>query len=174
MNTNAAESKEFDINGNNMTEGEQLKADVAQVSDNKMSGLIQFIKYAIVGGMNTLLTMMVIYICKSILDINPYVSNAIGYGVGLINSFIWNRSWVFKAKDGKMSVQAVKFFIGFGLCYFLQFLIVWALNSSSFGQFEYVIFGFTLSGYGIATLIGMVVYTVCYYIYNRVFAFKTE
>ena len=86
--------------------------------------LIQLAKYAIVGVMNTLLTLAVIFICKSLLGVNPYISNALGYIVGLINSFLWNRSWVFRRRDGKLSRQAILFLIGFAVCYGLQFFTV--------------------------------------------------
>lgn len=132
----------------------------------------QLIKYAIVGIMNTLITLCVIFICKSGFGVNPYVSNAIGYGFGVLNSFLWNRSWVFHAKNGKIHYQAIRFLVGFGICYALQFFVVWSLNQSSFGLIEIPIAGFTLSGYGIATLIGTVVYTLSNFVYNRIFAFK--
>lgn len=137
------------------------------------AALLQLIRYAIVGTMNTLLTLAVIFICKSIIGINPYVSNAIGYFVGLINSFIWNRWWVFHATDhGRIHHQAARFLLGFFICYGIQLLVVWLLNKSSFGDIMVSVMGITLSGYGIATLIGNVVYTGCNFIYNRVIAFK--
>lgn len=157
------------------TESNKADCDVRNIEKREIYNsktFYQFIKYAIVGVMNTLLTLLVIYICKSFLDINPYVSNGIGYGTGLINSFLWNRTWVFKAADGKFHKQAVKFLIGFAICYIIQFFIVWSLNQSSFGEIEVIIMGFTLSGYGIATLIGNVGYTLCNFIYNRMVAFK--
>ena len=55
---------------------------------NNNAPIIQLIKYAIVGVMNTLITLGVIFVCKSILGVNPYVSNALGYVAGLLNSFI--------------------------------------------------------------------------------------
>ena len=134
--------------------------------------LIQLAKYAIVGVMNTLLTLAVIFICKSLLGVNPYISNALGYIVGLINSFLWNRAWVFRRRDGKLSRQAILFLVGFAVCYGLQFFTVWSLNQSSFGEIKIQILSFTLSGYGIATLIGNVVYTVCNFIFNRLFTFS--
>lgn len=139
---------------------------------NHDKALIQLAKYAIVGVMNTLLTLAVIFICKSILGVNPYISNALGYIVGLINSFLWNRTWVFRRRDGKMSRQAILFLIGFAVCYGLQFVTVWSLNQSSFGEIEIQISTFTLSGYGIATLISNVVYTACNFIFNRLFTFS--
>lgn len=135
--------------------------------------IIQFVKYALVGVLNTSLTLVVIFICKSMLDVNPYVSNAIGYVVGLINSFLWNRQWVFRS-NGAMHRQALHFVCGFLLCYAVQFVVVWLLNQSTFGELQFVILGVTLSGYGIATLIGNVCYTVVNFVYNRTVTFKSR
>jgi len=134
----------------------------------------QLCKYAVVGVMNTMLTLIIIFVCKSLLNINPYVSNAIGYVAGLFNSFLWNRAWVFHAKSGRIHRQAMYFLVGFLLCYGIQLLVVWLLNQSSFGDIEILIIGFTLSGYGLATLIGNVVYTMCNFMYNKVIAFKVK
>ncbi len=136
------------------------------------SVLTQFLKYACVGILNTLVTLCVIYICKSLLNINPLVSNAIGYVCGVINSFIWNKNWVFKSSGG-YSKEAIRFIIGFLLCYGLQFLTVWILSyQTSLKNFEFDIVTFTLSGYGLATLIGNVVYTLSNYVYNKVVTFR--
>lgn len=132
----------------------------------------QFIKYAVVGCMNTALTLIVIFVCKSLLGVNPYVSNALGYIAGLINSFLWNRRWVFHSTDGRIHRQAIHFLIGFCICYAVQFAVVWMLNQSSFGQLEVNVAGFTLSGYGIATLIGNICYTLANFVYNRTITFR--
>lgn len=134
--------------------------------------IVQLSKYALVGAMNTLLTLCVIFLCKSVFGVNPYLSNGIGYFVGLVNSFLWNRSWVFHAGEGKIHHQAVRFLLGFALCYTIQFFVVWLLNQSSFGEIRIDILGFTLSGYGIATLIGNIVYTMSNFLYNRLVAFR--
>jgi putative flippase GtrA len=135
------------------------------------SPIVQFAKYAIVGVMNTLLTLGVIFVCKSFFGVNAYVSNAIGYVAGVINSFLWNRNWVFKS-NGRFSRQAVHFIVGFLVCYAVQFAVVWGLNQFALKDFEVDIVVMTLSGYGIATLIGNVCYTVCNFIYNRLVTFK--
>ena len=138
----------------------------------KRKTIVQFMKYVIVGCMNTAITLGVIFVCKSLLDVNPYLSNALGYIAGLINSFIWNKNWVFKSQNG-YSREAIKFEIGFGICYLLQLGVVYGLNSTTFGTYEWQILGiFTISGYGVATLLGSVAYTVVNYVYNRVVTFK--
>lgn len=133
--------------------------------------MFRFMKYCAVGVLNTLLCLGVIFICKSLLGFNPYVSNAVGYIAGVINSFLWNKKWVFRS-DGGMGKEAIVFVVGFAICYALQFLVVWGLNQSSFGEIEVGIWVFTLSGYGIATIIGNVVYTVANFLYNRLVTFR--
>lgn len=140
----------------------------------RRENILQFMRYACVGAMNTLLTLAVIVLCKSIFDINEYVSNAIGYVAGLINSFIWNRHWVFRS-DGALSKQAILFLTGFGICYLVQLLFVWMVTQSWFGSLEFDLpWGLVISGYGIATLGGNVVYTICNFLYNRLLTFKAK
>ena len=90
--------------------------------------ILQFVKYGLVGVMNTLITLVVIFLCKSILGISPMVSNAIGYVAGLINSFLWNKKWVFKSDNGYVK-EAVKFALGWGICYCVQFAVVYYLSN---------------------------------------------
>ena len=136
------------------------------------NSLIQFLKYACVGVLNTLVTLCVIFICKVLLGVNPLVSDAIGYVAGVVNSFLWNKNWVFKT-SGHYTREAVKFIVGFLICYGLQFLTVWLLSyQTPLKEFQVYIFAFTLSGYGIATLIGNVVYTMTNYVYNKIVTFR--
>lgn len=131
---------------------------------------MQFLRYCVVGGLNTAVTMGVIFVCKSLLGVNPYVSNALGYGAGLINSFLWNRAWVFRSQ-GRFRGEALRFAVGFGLCYLLQLCFVYCLSQSAFGALEFDILGFVLSGYGVATLMGNVVYTVANFAFNKIVTF---
>jgi len=133
---------------------------------------MQFVKYCIVGVLNTLVTLGVIYLCKSLLGWNLYVSNALGYICGVVNSFVCNRQWVFHS-HGHYGREALKFIVGFLLCYGLQFIVVWMLTST-YGKYDFRILGIVLSGYGIATLIGNVVYTLANFVYNRMVTFTAR
>lgn len=141
------------------------------MKNNKRQTLGQLIKYALVGCMNTMLTLCVIFLCKSVLGVNAYVSNALGYVVGLINSFLWNRKWVFRS-NGSISREAIVFLSGFAVCYLVQFAVVWVLNQSSFGKLEFDLGIVVVSGYGVATLIGNVAYTLSNFVYNKLLTFK--
>lgn len=142
--------------------------------------ILQFAKYIIVGVLNTLVTLVVIFLAKSVLNLNPYLSNMVGYATGIANSFLWNRQWVFKS-GGTFMADMVRFLGGCLLCYLVQLLTVWAAFtltplSHLMMPITVPVTGavYTLSGYGVATLIGMGVYTLSNYFYNRLFAFKAK
>ncbi len=138
----------------------------------KRASLVQLVKYGVVGCINTALTLGVIYLCKSFFGINEYLSNALGYIAGFVNSFLWNRQWVFRS-GGRISREAAMFLCGFAVCYCVQFAVVWMLTRSPFGVMEYdVTERIVVSGYGIATLVGNVAYTVSNFIFNKVVTFS--
>ena len=142
---------------------------IAAVPDRKTIG--QLIRYAMVGVMNTLLTLVVIFVLKSLFGVNLWVSNACGYVAGFINSFVWNKLWVFKSHKHFLR-ESFMFALGFLLCYALQFAVTWVLTSCTpLGSWEFCIIGMTFSGYGVATLLGMVIYTLANFIYNRFVTF---
>ncbi len=134
--------------------------------------MIQFIRYGAVGVINTMVTLLVIFVCKSLIGFNPWVSNAIGYIAGFINSFIWNKVWVFRSHNGVVR-EAFRFCVGFILCYGLQLLATWLLTEHTpIGDIIIDILGFSISGYGIATLMGMIIYTIANFVFNRTVTFK--
>ncbi|MCM1318610.1 MAG: GtrA family protein [Bacteroides sp.] len=137
----------------------------------KRDSLLQLVKYGVVGCLNTALTLGIIFVCKSFLGVDEYLSNALGYVAGFVNSFLWNRRWVFRS-DGRLRREAALFLCGFAVCYCVQFAVVWVLSRSPFGDMEYAFTDrIVLSGYGIATLIGNVAYTLSNFIFNKVVTF---
>lgn len=141
------------------------------MTNERTEKIIQFVKYCLVGVLNTLVTFGVIYLCKSFLGWNLYLSNALGYVCGVINSFLCNKSWVFKSKGGYRR-EALRFLCGFGICYCLQFIVVLLITESPIGIINFEVLGIVISGYGIATLLGNVVYTIANFIYNRLVTFR--
>lgn len=135
---------------------------------------VQFVKYCTVGVLNTLITLAVIYLCKSFLDLNLYLSNAIGYIAGLANSFIFNKNWVFHSK-GRYRREAAVFIMGFLVCYAIQLFTVWAVTTSWPGPDLYQLTpDIAITPYGIATLLGNVAYTLANFIYNRTLTFRQK
>ena len=66
----------------------------------------------------------------------------------------------------------MRFLAGFGICYALQFVLVWMLTQSDFGNYDFRFLGVVISGYGIATLLGNVVYTLANFVYHRLITFR--
>lgn len=115
------------------------------------------VKYGLVGVGNTLLTFLVfegLLLCGA----GAFAANLAGYAAGFVNSFVWNRRWVFRATGGSRRRQAVLFALGAVLCYGVQCLA----------------FAFFLrhTNAHLAQIGGMVVYTALNYVYNRLVAFR--
>ena len=138
----------------------------------KTTELLRFIRYCIVGVINTAITLGAIFLCHSLLDMGEYISNIIGYVAGLINSFLWNRAWVFRAQ-GSRSRQALRFALSFAICYAVQLAAVFAIGHTPLSTIVLHLPLITLTGYAIATLIGNIIYTLCNYLYNKHITFRS-
>lgn len=66
----------------------------------------QFIRFGIVGIINTLITLIVIYFLQEILHVKYTISNFIGYIAGVVNSFFWNKLWVFKKLNSNFNPRS--------------------------------------------------------------------
>ncbi|WP_376778041.1 GtrA family protein [Inconstantimicrobium mannanitabidum] len=75
-----------------------------------MKQVLEVIKFGLVGILNTGIT-MVVYNILIFFGVNYIVANAIGYVAGVANSYIWNKNWVFNAKDKKDNSLIFKFIV---------------------------------------------------------------
>lgn len=133
---------------------------------------IQLLKYGIIGLSNTFLTLVAFYLLNTQAGISAEISNAAGYVIGLVNSFVWNKSWVFKSKNNLWK-EASLFTIGFLICYGLQFAMFWfLLNATALQHIEISWLPMKNTGENIAICLSMVVYTLANYCYNRFVTFK--
>lgn len=133
---------------------------------------IQLLKYGIIGISNTLITLIVFYLINTICGISENIANVLGYILGLINSFIWNRNWVFKTKND-WKKEAIVFSGGFILCFALQFAFFnYLLHCTSISTIEIPWLPMKNTGENIAMCLGMIVYTLANYCFNRFITFK--
>ena len=79
--------------------------------DNRLTEAIKAGKFAIVGVANTLLDMGVFWLLSVLLGINPYISQVISYSCGMLNSYIFNRSWTFRSQAKFFSPALLRFII---------------------------------------------------------------
>ena len=134
---------------------------------------VQLVKYGLVGVSNSLITLIVIFVCDEVLGLKLMLADVIGYVAGVINSFIWNKNWVFKSHNHRLRYELSLFLTGFLLCFALQFLTVLLLRNPM-KALELSAFGIptdTMGEYA-AVCIGMVVYTLSNYVFNRCLTFR--
>ena len=136
---------------------------------------IQLLKYGVIGVMNTLITLVSFYLLNTIAGMPYWPANVISYILGVTNSFLWNRSWVFKTSKG-FKREAVLFGIGFLLCLSLQLFVSWFLlevvGLKDMGEISWLPMKHT--GQNIVMVTAMVFYTISNYIYNRFITFKEK
>lgn len=122
--------------------------------------LWQLVRFGIVGVINTLITLVVIYILQELLHVKYTVANLAGYIAGVINSFFWSKLWVFKKLNSNFMREAVLFLVSFGICYGIQFVALLLLVEVMHMVDIW------------AQLVSMVVYTLCNFALNKCITFK--
>ena len=78
---------------------------------NKMSELIKAAKFAVVGIANTLIDYGVFALLAQLLSVNVFLSQVISYSCGILNSYIFNRSWTFQSQSRFFSPALVRFLV---------------------------------------------------------------
>ena len=138
---------------------------------------IQLLKYGVIGVMNTVITLVAFYLLNTKLGVPYGPSNIVGYVLGVVNSFLWNRGWVFKT-GGDVKREALLFGCGFVLCWMLQGIISWVLlegaGMKSLPNDIIPFFPMEKAGQNIVMVISMVAYTIGNYAYNRFVTFKVR
>ncbi len=71
--------------------------------------MVRLVKFFIVGGINTLISLLTFYVLNKLLSFNYILSSVIGYVFGMTNSYILNKRWTFNDNNKKIILQLVKF-----------------------------------------------------------------
>lgn len=85
--------------------------------------MLHFVKYNLIGIMNTLITLLVVWVLHQLLDWNLELSNFLGFVAGGCNSYVMNRIWNFKSQNEKKT-EVVRFLIVFLCAYGLNLLVL--------------------------------------------------
>lgn len=142
------------------------------MSDNEAKKtFIQLLKYGIIGVSNTLITLAVFYVVNTLMGYGYTTANTLGYVLGVVNSFVWNRTWVFRTK-GNVLREAALFVCGFILCYTLQMGFSQWLLTTPLADVTLSWLPMKNTGNNIIMCLSMVVYTLANYVYNRFVTFN--
>jgi dolichol-phosphate mannosyltransferase len=72
---------------------------------------LQLIRFSIVGASGYAVNLAVYYLLAERLGIDYHVALAAAWVVAAGNNFVWNRHWTFKAREGQIHVQAIRFLL---------------------------------------------------------------
>ena len=71
---------------------------------------ISFIKFALVGVVNTLID-FVVYALLTTIGVNYILAQWISYSAGILNSYVMNRKWTFERKEKSSKREVISFVI---------------------------------------------------------------
>ncbi len=86
----------------------------------------QYVKFIVVGSMNTLISFLIFFVCLTFFQCNYFISLVISYVIGILNSYFCNSIWTFNKKY-TCSRQFVKFILVYILTFTINFLLVFML-----------------------------------------------
>ncbi len=125
-----------------------------------------FIKFLMVGVLNTLLSMVLMFLLEGL---GYWPSTAIAYIAGAILSFFLNRHFTFKSEE-KVLRSAIKFAISVAVCYVLAYSLAQPLAGWILGYTSIPL----IWQERLTKLFGMGLYTLINYFGQRFFAFAKQ
>lgn len=128
---------------------------------------VSFIKFAIVGVINTLVGTSVMYIAYNVGHFGYWPSTILNYCIGSIVSFILNKYFTFKStKQGVKEIMP--FILNIIACYIVAYGIAQLINVFFLNSLSSVVAD------NIAMGIGMCLFVICNYVGQRYFVFKNN
>lgn len=119
----------------------------------------QFVKFGLVGILNTIITISIIFVFMKLLNISYIISNVVGYLFGFINSFILNKIWTFASKKS-IGRESFLFVVIFVVCYSLQLILLIILKEKLQIKPEY------------AQIISIIFYSILNFSGNKFITFR--
>jgi putative flippase GtrA len=118
-----------------------------------------FLRYCIVGISNTVVGLGTIFILFNVFKIDYVVSNIIGYGIAIINSFKWNKAWTFRSSKN-IKNELLPFLIIFIISYLSNlFSVIISIESFNINP-------------NLAQLMGITIFTIFNYSGNSIWTFR--
>src|SRR5580698_5072854 len=88
--------------------------------------ILQFVKFGIVGVSNTIIAFAVYTLLLKAFGVWYVAASGIGFAIGAVNGFLWNRAWTFKGHVGD-ALTPVRWFVVQGCGLLLDLGLVYAL-----------------------------------------------
>lgn len=125
------------------------------------------LRFMLVGVVNTLVGMMIMFGMYNLAGCSYWVSSACNYILTSILSFFLNKLFTFRNKEKSVG-QAVRFAVNIAVCYLLAYgvakpLCIWLLGSASQTVRD-----------NVSMIVGMCLFTALNYVGQRFFAFASR
>lgn len=137
--------------------------------------MLHFLKYNLIGVLNTLITLIVVWILHQLLDVDLVLSNFLGFVAGGANSYVCNRVWNFKSAQPKRA-ELPKFLAVFVFAYLVNLVVLKAVdfalvNFGSLASFTELVSRFMKPGF-FANLVANAIYVVASFGLFKFWVFK--
>ena len=88
----------------------------------------KFLKFGVVGCSGMIIDFGMTYLCKEILRLNKFLSNAIGFILAATSNYFLNRIWTFESQNEHVGTQYVQFMIVSTIGLGINSLVLYLLN----------------------------------------------
>ncbi|OIK15654.1 polysaccharide biosynthesis protein GtrA [Bacillus sp. MUM 116] len=129
-----------------------------------------FIRFIMVGVLNTIVGLSVMYLLLHAFHLSYWISTFIGNSVGAVVSFFLNRSFTFKSNN-TVSKSAIRFIIVILCCYFISYDLAKNLVSAVLYSNHFFSGKITTD---MAVLVGTGLYTVLNYLGQKLFVYSKK
>ena len=123
---------------------------------------LRVMRFVVVGFSNFVIISLTVWIMMHLCQADMLPANTTAYAIALVNNFVWNKLWVFRARGGNLLREIALNLIAYGTAYLLQLGCSFAL-ADLLGMNEYV-----------AQFIGLFVFGATNFIMNKLLTFKTQ
>ena len=141
----------------------------------KKESLGQFLKFALVGVLNTVVDFLVFQLLNLTLGWT-YLAQVIGYSAGVLNSYFWNSRWTFRKEHQRSAREAAAFVVVNLVSLGVSLGVLW-LCRNPFGITDAWVAGWIpawLGGDTVAKLIATPCAILVNFIGNKLFVFRAK
>ena len=134
---------------------------ILRLRESMIRRIVRPLRFGVVGVVNTVLGLAIIFAAKAFLGLGDLAANLLGYGLGLVCSFVLNRSWTFR-HEGRAFAAFWRFGIAFAVAYVLNLLTVFGLRDAM-----------SVNSY-LAQAGGVIPYTISFYLLSAYYVFPAR
>jgi putative flippase GtrA len=129
----------------------------------------EFLNFIIIGVLNTLLGLGIIFLFLNIVELNYWYSTLIGNTIAAVFSYYMNKIHTFKYNSSN-KLGLIKFFIVVLICYFISFYLGKEIVSLLCSYFNFKLLLF--SNDELSVFISMIIYTSTNFMGQKYFVFN--